>query len=75
MKLVKKGRPAITDKTKDRIVQKLEPYLKAGLSVKKACIQAQIPKSTVYELMQRDTDFADQIKRYEQYLSIYFQAL
>lgn len=74
MNSIKKGRPAITDKTKERIVQKLEPYLKVGLSIKKACIQAQIPKSTVYKLIQRDSDFADQIKRHEQYLSTLFSS-
>ena len=45
------GRPSITEGEKDMIVRKLEPYLKSGLSIRKACQLTQIPKSTIYDLI------------------------
>jgi len=64
------ARPQITDESKKIVVQRLEPYLKAGLSIRKACLQAQIPRSTVYYFMERDPSFLDQITRFQQYLSV-----
>ena len=42
-----------SDKT-DEIFRKVEPFLKCGLSLHKACLQAQIPKSTVYDLYKKN---------------------
>lgn len=64
------GRPPLLDNQKDIIVQKLEPYLKAGLSVRKACREAEVPKSTVYDLIKKDEEFADKIRRYQQFVSV-----
>lgn len=64
------GRPPITEKQKQEILQKLEPYLKSGLSVRKALMQAKIPNSTFYTLMERDDKFKEQIRVYSQFLSI-----
>lgn len=64
------GRPALTDEEKDLIFRKLEPYLKSGLSLNKACLNAQIPKSTVYEQIKKDTIFADKIETAKQFFSI-----
>jgi len=66
----KGGRPELTEEEKNEIVQKLEPYLKAGLSLRKACLEAQVPKSTVYEHIKKDAKFADKIERNRHYLSI-----
>jgi hypothetical protein len=64
------ARPQITDENKKIIVQKLEPYLKAGLSLRKACFQAQVSRSTTYYLMEKDEEFLNQIKLFQQYLSV-----
>jgi hypothetical protein len=64
------GRPEITDDEKKEMVHKLEPYLKAGLSIRKALKEAQIPRSTFYKVMDRDDGFRDQIDRFRQFLSI-----
>jgi len=64
------GRPAISDKQVDTIFRKLEPYLKAGLSIHKACLKAQIPKSTVYDLKFENPDFAEKIEIAQSHQSI-----
>lgn len=64
------GRPSLTEEEKDVIVQKLEPYLKAGLSLRKACSEANIPKSTVYDLKEKDKYFSDKLAVFQQYLSV-----
>lgn len=64
------GRPPLTEEQKNEIVRKLEPYLKAGLSIKKACAEANIPKSTVYDYMESDEAFSDHIRHIEYSLSI-----
>ena len=66
----KEGRPAITEEEKKQMVQKLEPYLKSGLSIRKAVIEAKIPRSTFYDLMAKDKEFSDQIDRFRQFLPI-----
>ncbi len=66
----KGGRPSITEDEKKQILQKLEPYLKSGLSVRKSLMQAKIPNSTFYSLMEKDDKFREQIRVYSQFLSI-----
>jgi hypothetical protein len=63
------GRPPVD---KEAIFQKLKPYLQTGLSVNKACLEAQIPKSTVYDLIQNDDEFSEKISRAQQYLAIIY---
>lgn len=64
------GRPATTQEEKDVIFHKLEPYLKTGLSLYKACLAAEIPKSRVYELINEDQQFAEKIDASKNYLAI-----
>ncbi|KKS11244.1 MAG: hypothetical protein UU67_C0079G0006 [Candidatus Daviesbacteria bacterium GW2011_GWB1_41_5] len=64
------GRPPISEEEKENIVRKLEPHLKAGLSPRKACQQAQIPKSTFYDLYEEDPEFADKIDTIRSYLAV-----
>ena len=64
------GRPEITDEEKKSILQKLEPYLKSGLSVRKALLEAKIPNSTFYMLMDRDEEFLEQINLFKQFVSV-----
>lgn len=68
------GRPALTveekaDKKRDMLL-KMEPYLKAGLSVRKALIQAQITNSEFYKMMNEDENFKEQIEACKQYIPI-----
>lgn len=66
----KGGRPETTEEEKQEMLQKLEPYLRSGLSIRKALKEAQVPNSTFYDLMSRDSKFSEQIGRFRQYLSI-----
>jgi hypothetical protein len=64
------GRPAMNDKQVDTFFRKLEPYLKAGLSIHKACLKAQIPKSTIYDLKLENSEFAEKIEIAQTHQSI-----
>lgn len=66
----KRGRPSLSDEDLEKVVRKLSPYLRAGLSVRKACLEAGIPKSTVYDHMKSNSDFSDKIARHQQFLSV-----
>jgi hypothetical protein len=66
----KVGRPSITDEEKELILQKLEPLLKSGVGIQKALLEAQIPSSTFYKLMDEDEEFMERINTYRQYLSV-----
>jgi len=64
------GRPLLSDNEISTVFQKLEPYLMSGLSIRKACAQAKVPRSTVYCLTARNQGFLDQITRSKQYISV-----
>ena len=64
------GRPKTTQEEKEAILRKLRPYLQAGLSVYKACLEAKIPTSTVYDIIRDDDEFSEEIKRSKQFLSV-----
>ncbi len=64
------GRKPLTDDERDEIFRKLEPYLKSGLSVNKACLEAKIPKSTVYDEIGENTIFAEKIEGAKNFQSI-----
>lgn len=66
----KRGRPLIGLMGKMLVVRKLEPYLKIGFSIRKACSEAKVNRAWVYTLRERDENFADQIDRAQQYLSV-----
>lgn len=63
------GRPKLSQMIVDTYAQKLEPYLKRGLSVRKACYLAKVPHSTIYELIQRDEKFSDKVEAFKAYKS------
>lgn len=64
------ARPSFTEEDKNIMLQQLEPYLKSGLPLYKACSVAKIPRSTVYYLMDKEEWFLDKIRRFEQYISV-----
>lgn len=64
------GRPALTDEELDVIFRKMEPYLKMGLSIPKACLQANVPKSTVYDHMKMNVIFSERIDTARNYMAI-----
>lgn len=64
------GRPETSPEEIDVIFRKLEPHLKTGLSVYKACLAAQVPKSTVYDLMAKNELFSEKVEATRNYLSI-----
>ena len=64
------GRPPKTQEDLAGIVRELEPYLKQGLSIKKACQQAKVSWSTVYDYYSKDTWFSDQIDTLRAYKSV-----
>lgn len=66
----KGGRPSLTEDEKKIMLQKLEPYLKSGLSTRKALLQAGVPNSTFYDLMEKDEKFREQINIYRQFVPI-----
>lgn len=45
----KAGKPSINQNKIEEIFRKLEPYLRCGISIHRACQEANIPKSTVYD--------------------------
>lgn len=66
----KAGRPTIGKEKLDEAFRKIQPYLQAGLSVNRACVQAQMPKSTVYGYIERSGYFSEKIDRARQFLSV-----
>ncbi len=66
----KGGRPPISQEQKQEMLSKLEPYLKIGLSIRKACIQAGIPRANFYKCNEEDEEFRYQIERFQQFLSV-----
>lgn len=67
------GRPEISTSNKEILFGRIEPYLHIGLSIRKACKEANVSRAWIYTLMQRDSTFADQITRAKEYLGAYFQ--
>lgn len=65
-----RGRPPITEDQKKDILHKVEPYLKSGLSVRKALSEAKIPNSTFYHLMNEDEHFREQIDTFRNFVSV-----
>ena len=64
------GRPQKTEEEKQTMLLKLEPYLKSGLSVRKALLQSQISNTTFYAIMDRDAQFREQINIFRQFIPI-----
>ena len=67
----KGGRPKFyTDEEKRKLLIKLEPYLKSGLSVRKALQEAQIQNGTFYRIMEEDEGFREQIETFKNFTSV-----
>ena len=64
------GRPSLPKEHSENIVRKLEPYLKTGMTLRKACFESGVPRQQVYYWMNIDQDFSDKIQRLRQYLSV-----
>jgi len=64
------GRPPLSEEAKNDMLSKLEPYLKSGLSLRKALIEAGIVPATFYRIKRADPSFDSKIARFQQYLSI-----
>lgn len=66
----KGGRPPVSEQEKNDIVHKLEPYLKSGLSISKALLEAGVPRSTFYKLMDEDEGFRDKIGQFRNFVAV-----
>lgn len=68
------GRPRLTPEQiterKLRLLRKIEPYLKSGLSVSKSLHETKIFNSEFYKFMAQDEFFKDEVSRYRQYPSV-----
>lgn len=62
--------PILTKELKERIVHRIEPYLKSGLSIHTACLQAGIPRSTLYKIMEENEYLRDRVDRSRQFFSV-----
>jgi len=70
----KGGRPSLTleekaEKIKD-MSQKLEPYLKSGLSIRKALAEVKISKTDFYRMMDSEEGFRDTIYTFRQFTAV-----
>lgn len=52
------------------MVSRLAPHLKAGLSIRKALLEAKISRATFYRYMQNDAGFREQIKHLGNYNNV-----
>lgn len=70
----KGGRPYLTEEQKaqrkEDLLQKLEPYLKSGLSVNKALSQSKVFNSEFYKYMAEDRLFGEKVALFRQYISV-----
>ncbi len=64
------GKPALTQEQIDEVFRKIEPYLKTGVSLNKACLSAGIAKSTAYDLYRENESFAEKVDTARNYCSI-----
>jgi len=65
----KRGKPPLTQSQIDLIFQKLEPYLVTGLSISRAVFNANVPRSTVYNLYQENKEFADRVNTAQRFFT------
>lgn len=68
------GRPPITPEEKAKRIlemsRKLEPYLKSGLSIRKALREAKISKDSFYRIMVESEGFRDTISQFRNFISV-----
>lgn len=68
------GRPKTSEEQKDEMLSKLEPYLKSGLPLRKALLEAGIVPATFYRIKRSDPSFESKIAIFQQYLSVLFNS-
>lgn len=54
----------------DEYFAKIEPYLKIGLSVHKACMQANVPERTVYDYIEKNDDFRRKVEIAQEHFEV-----
>lgn len=68
------GRPVLTfeerELKKQQLLQKIEPYLKTGLSVNKALREAKIHNSEFYKYMEEDEGLRDKIAQFRNFTTV-----
>lgn len=70
MNNIQRGNQPLSKSQSVTMVSTIEPYLKAGLSIREACRRSRIPRGTLYKIMDRYPDLRDQILAYKDYLSV-----
>lgn len=70
MDMKTRGRPSLSKETVTGITRKLQPYLEAGFSLRKACLQSGLPTSTVYDLVEKNSEFAGEISKFRNFQSV-----
>jgi len=60
----------LTKELKESLVHRIEPYVKAGLPINKACLQAGISRSTLYKIMEEDAYLRERVDKFKQFFSI-----
>ncbi|MBI2601264.1 hypothetical protein HYW42_04910 [Candidatus Daviesbacteria bacterium] len=68
--MAKTGKPPIGQKKIEDIFRKLEAYLRCGISVHRACQEAKIPKSTVYDLIKENSEFAELVEASKKFFTV-----
>lgn len=53
--------PALTTEEIEIIFTRLNPWLQTGLSINKSCQRAEVPPSTVYDLIKENALFAEKV--------------
>lgn len=62
--------PQLTSELKENLVYRIEPYLKAGLSVRNACLMSGVSRSTLYKIMQEDDYLRKRVDQFRIYLNV-----
>ncbi|MEK7571974.1 MAG: hypothetical protein AAB553_06905, partial [Patescibacteria group bacterium] len=68
------GRPKTSEEQKEAMLSKLEPYLKSGLPLRKALLEAGIAPATFYRIKRVDPSFDSKIERQRQYLPVLYNS-
>lgn len=57
-------------RNKNKIIELLEPYLKLGLSINKACQYCEIPQTTIHTWISKDEELRTKIASWRNYPSL-----
>lgn len=64
------GNQPLSYNQQESLVSRLEPYLKSGMSIRKACLASGVSRATLYRLMEESEEVRDQILRFQDFISI-----